>query len=259
MSRPKAEMDFRDVLSKRLSDELEKRKDKNPKYTQKDLAEDLGIDASTISKYLSKDRQTSVESLYKISEALDCSIEWLVRDDVPRSRKPSKEENHMSMIAEKTGFSLDTIQKILMFSDEEKEFIECLVNAHSFIYLLKQLIKFFNFNRYHNDYAFVYVEEEEISENGKMIFPAGILDDHAIPIEEYEQIKLSSISKTIKSIKDDSLYHVRILENEIKLVDGMLQSKVIEEGFRKMLLNYKSTYEDMLEDLKKRRKIYGEK
>ncbi|MEC9490583.1 MAG: helix-turn-helix transcriptional regulator [Halanaerobiales bacterium] len=55
------------------------RKDKG--FTQKDLAEIVGIKRSTIAGYESKNQEPSYEVLRKIAKALDCSIDTLLSLD----------------------------------------------------------------------------------------------------------------------------------------------------------------------------------
>ncbi|TDO94120.1 helix-turn-helix protein [Halanaerobium saccharolyticum] len=54
---------------------------KNKGFTQKELAEIVGIKRSTIAGYESKDQEPSYKVLKKISDALDCSIDSLLAHD----------------------------------------------------------------------------------------------------------------------------------------------------------------------------------
>ncbi|RAK12491.1 helix-turn-helix protein [Halanaerobium saccharolyticum] len=54
---------------------------KNKGFTQKDLAEIVGIKRSTIAGYESKDQEPAYKVLKKIAKALDCSIDTLLAVD----------------------------------------------------------------------------------------------------------------------------------------------------------------------------------
>ena len=54
---------------------------KNKGFTQKDLAEIVGVKRSTIAGYESKNQEPSYEVLKKIAKALDCSIDTLLAVD----------------------------------------------------------------------------------------------------------------------------------------------------------------------------------
>jgi transcriptional regulator with XRE-family HTH domain len=54
---------------------------KNKGFTQKELAEIVGVKRPTVAGYESKDQEPSYKILNKISAALDCSIDSLLAND----------------------------------------------------------------------------------------------------------------------------------------------------------------------------------
>jgi len=54
---------------------------KNKGFTQKELAEIVGVKRPTVAGYESKDQEPSYKILKKISDALDCSIDSLLAHD----------------------------------------------------------------------------------------------------------------------------------------------------------------------------------
>lgn len=57
-------------------------------FSQKQLAEAVGVERGAISKYENDLHAMSVEHLHALSEALACSMEWLYVGSVDRVRKP---------------------------------------------------------------------------------------------------------------------------------------------------------------------------
>ncbi len=54
---------------------------KEAKMTQTQLAEQVGVNANTISQYELAKRQPSLEILKKIAQVLNCSIDELVKEE----------------------------------------------------------------------------------------------------------------------------------------------------------------------------------
>lgn len=64
----------------------EVRKRKRPKFTQADLGEALGVTASSVSSYESGEYSPTLESLVKIAEIGNVSLDWLITGKEPAPR-----------------------------------------------------------------------------------------------------------------------------------------------------------------------------
>lgn len=153
-------------LAKVLKNEIKKRKESNPKFSQDEFAELLNISPSTLTLLLKGERNPSLDSVYSIANALDCSIDYLVGLSPIKNRKWSDLDKAIELVSKESGISQESIDKIMnhicLGDPEEKEY---------FIYCFNQMIcslKFESFLRYFNNYlAFdfeKYNEEFEINE-----------------------------------------------------------------------------------------------
>lgn len=104
---------------------------KNKGFTQKELAEIIGVKRSTIAGYESKNQEPSYEILKKIAIALDCSIDSLLAhsyDDYKISESKISKEilNNKELLAlfnEIKGMNADNInfyKKLIQFIESEK-------------------------------------------------------------------------------------------------------------------------------------------
>ena len=89
--------------------------------TQKELAEKADVTESQISQIETGKRKPSFETLLKISEALGCTTDDLVRDKkIPATESDGKEENEETIVLSKlTEKQQKLIRGILKLSDRE--------------------------------------------------------------------------------------------------------------------------------------------
>jgi len=246
MARPKSEMDFREVLSKRLNDELERKKDQNPSYRQKDFADELGIDASTLSKYISMDRQTSIETLYKLSEYFDCNIEWLIRDDVSKQRIPSETDVAIENMSKITKFPVDILNKFAngTIGESDAETLSFLINDKDFFEnLMSRIRSYLDFNEYIDTYAYVSLANEsmemELDEDSNYVIKRNCEDylEHfgggmIITGKRFEELLFDDILAEINKIKHISKYEIVHLKEYISYKKR--EYKMVEKDIEKV-------------------------
>lgn len=80
--------------SKFLGDLLVERKSKNPRYSARAMARDLGISVSFLSQLISKSRNPSLEQKLKLAEALGISAHRLL----PGAERPTKSKTERAKI-----------------------------------------------------------------------------------------------------------------------------------------------------------------
>ena len=268
MARKKSELNYQEVLSKRLNDELENRRDKNYKYSQKDLADAIGIGYDSISKYLNGTRECSIDTLYKISEELDCSIEWLIREDVPKNRKPKEEETLISEISKYTGLSFYVINNLHHdFPDELIDIINVLLGSDESFTFLCKVYDYFN---HYSSSAFVFPSTDNAIENPKTnrIEIDGIFDDFYDYIDgkmylsnkRYETLRLENISDSIEIIRKQSKYHLqelikkqKKLKNDLKKLKDDKDAKGIIEDIKLNLENTELEIQEIKKHIKEQK------
>lgn len=192
------------VLSKRLKKEYEDRKDKNPNYSQKKFSDDLNISESMLTQLLKGERNITIDSAYAISKELNCSIDYLVREDSPRSNIPSSEEMKLSNISNVLKLSFESIYTITnILDDEEINALNELIHGFDFKAFLYQFNKYINYEKYY-DSEFIKVDD----------FPINKEDWH-----------LKVLSKKLANIKNNS----SISEKKYKAIIKDLRKKVNQE------------------------------
>lgn len=67
---------------------------KERKMSQRDLANKIGVDETTLSRYISDSRQPRLDVLIKIARALDVSVEYLIGT----VEKEDKEETNFNKV-----------------------------------------------------------------------------------------------------------------------------------------------------------------
>jgi transcriptional regulator with XRE-family HTH domain len=80
-----------EILAKRIKYEREKRKSKDPKWTQEYIADLLGIARTTYTAYEKGTKQPPIETINKIADLFDVSTDYLSgRTDDPVTNKPNE-------------------------------------------------------------------------------------------------------------------------------------------------------------------------
>jgi transcriptional regulator with XRE-family HTH domain len=80
-----------EILAKRIKYEREKRKSKDPKWTQEYIADLLGIARTTYTAYEKGTKQPPIETINKIADLFDVSTDYLSgRTDDPSTNKPNE-------------------------------------------------------------------------------------------------------------------------------------------------------------------------
>ena len=74
------------------------------RWTQLDVASRIGMQRQTVANYKSGQSSPDVEALVKIADAFDVSVDYLVRDNVPRTR-----DTKIKDICDYTGLSEDAV------------------------------------------------------------------------------------------------------------------------------------------------------
>jgi transcriptional regulator with XRE-family HTH domain len=80
-----------EILAKRIKYEREKRKSKDPKWTQEYIADLLGIARTTYTAYEKGTKQPPIETINKIADLFDVSTDYLSgRTDDPMTNKSNE-------------------------------------------------------------------------------------------------------------------------------------------------------------------------
>ena len=102
------------------------------KMSQKDLAERLGVTEVTVSRWLSGERDPSIETLNRIAEALDTTTSYFfITDDWQTEKKPAEEKNGISTGLKVTfgvilGLVIAAVAAGLLSKDEKKSLVDIL-------------------------------------------------------------------------------------------------------------------------------------
>ncbi len=100
-------------LAEILKNELKERKKRNAKYNQDDFAKELNISSSTLTQLLKQNRNPSLDSLFSISEALNCSIDYLAGLTHIKNREWDDINKSIQLLSKKTKLSEKALDKII--------------------------------------------------------------------------------------------------------------------------------------------------
>ena len=103
-------------LSERI---VEKMKQKGNK--QKDIVEKTGISKSAISKYMNAKQIPDVKELYKISQILGESMEWILTGESTNGNLSEDEKNVIEAYKKIDEISKKNIRKILDLPEKSKD------------------------------------------------------------------------------------------------------------------------------------------
>ena len=102
------------------------------KMNQKDLAERLGVTEVTVSRWLSGERDPSIETLNRIAEALDTTTSYFfITDDWQTEKNPAEEKNGISTGLKVTfgvilGLVIAAVAAGLLSKDEKEQLVDIL-------------------------------------------------------------------------------------------------------------------------------------
>ena len=224
MGRNKLAKDYRDVLSKRLSNEFERRKDQDYKFTQKQFAKEIGIKEGDMSRYITKSRGADFSQIYKISDYFGCNLEWLIREDVPKERFPKINDIELISIANKLGLDENSIMilKYLNWEGYSKYINELLFNIYDFEELMLTIKNYFD-----------YEKEYDKNPNNEVIY-----EDMSINKNEIYLLRLRDIIIRIKnktSIAENK--YIRIINEKEKEKEKIKKNKHIKKDLMEYQVN----------------------
>ena len=102
------------------------------KMSQKDLAEKLGVTEVTVSRWLSGERDPSIETLNRIAEALGTTTSYFfITDDWQNEKKPTEDKSVMSTGLKVTfgvilGLVIAAVAAGLLSKDEKDQLVDIL-------------------------------------------------------------------------------------------------------------------------------------
>lgn len=105
---------------------------KAKKMSQKDLAEKLGVTEVTVSRWLSGERDPSIETLNRIAEALGTTTSYFfITDDWQTEKKPAEEKSGMITGLKVTfgvilGLVITAVAAGLLSKDEKEQLVDIL-------------------------------------------------------------------------------------------------------------------------------------
>lgn len=141
---------WKNVLSLRLKEEYKKRRKQNSKYTQKNFSDDLNISESMLTQLKNGERNITLDSAFNISEELNCSIDYLVRNDVPKSNVPNSNEIDIQNISNYLGLNDDSITTLKYLNNEgySKYINDLLFNLYGIDELMYLIKNYFDYEEY---------------------------------------------------------------------------------------------------------------
>ena len=113
-----------------LADRLQYlRKSKN--YSQSELAGKVGISYTQMSRYENKDVQPPADTLKKLADALDTTVDFLISGDTDEKVKASLKDAEL----------LQQFKAVELFSDDDKTVVKKLIDAFITKKHLQQLVQ----------------------------------------------------------------------------------------------------------------------
>ena len=100
-------------LAEVLKAEIRKRKEQDKNYKQETFAEGLNMSPSTLTLLLKEERNPSLDTLFDIAKALNCSIDYLVGLSSVKEREWNDIDKSSVLIQKETGLSKRSINKLL--------------------------------------------------------------------------------------------------------------------------------------------------
>ena len=105
------------------------RKSKN--YSQSELAGKVGISYTQMSRYENKDVQPPADTLKKLADALDTTVDFLISGDTDEKVKASLKDAEL----------LQQFKAVELFSDDDKTVVKKLIDAFITKKHLQQLVQ----------------------------------------------------------------------------------------------------------------------
>ena len=105
---------------------------KRKKMSQKDLAARLGVSEVTVSRWLSGERDPSIDTLNRIADVLGCATSaFFITDDAMEEKKPAEEKSGMSTGLKVTfgvilGLVIAAVAAGLLSKDEKDQLVDIL-------------------------------------------------------------------------------------------------------------------------------------
>lgn len=256
-------------LAEVLKSEIGKRKKQDENFNQEKFADELGISPSTLTLLLKGERNIRIDSAYNIAKAINCSIDYLVGLSSVQNREWSDDDKTDHLIYKETGLSIEAINHLRKMPEDHKQLLDCLLTSLGSDYFFDRLVDFFKFDVEYGDFAHIYTDDEIVTIGDRDYFElSGSVDDHMIPMTDYEQIKLSLISNHMKHMKEESSYQIQIYKDRIEryedYVEWALNNKSDEKEIkhsRERIKEYKKEQESKIayieREIERGRKRYG--
>lgn len=100
-------------LASILRKELKQRQRENKEYSQEDFADDLNLSTSTLSLLLKEERNPSLDSIFSIANALNCSVDYLVGLSPIKNREWNDLDKSISVISNESGLDVHVIETLI--------------------------------------------------------------------------------------------------------------------------------------------------
>lgn len=106
-------MNFEDNIRKLLEQEYKKRIElNNGKYTELQFAKDLGLGKDSMHTYLTGKRVPNADSLVRIANGLNVSVDYLLGLSNKKSIEPTEDEKAIARVSELTGLCVENLNKL---------------------------------------------------------------------------------------------------------------------------------------------------
>ena len=254
--------DWKDVLPKRVEEEIELKKDKDINYNQKTLCQNVGISEATLSLLLKGERNPRIDTIIALAKEFDVDVDYLIGTTDFKKRPSSEKEIEMEQLCKMFGLNEKSIQNLLHSDlgvnykdDNAAETLDAIFGKGYFYNQLMWKLQNYFMN---DDVALggAYVingsvvkemkeewdedsPEDDSSGNRIKIEVDGEVDDFYdncngmshLTHEQYDDLLLQDVIKTIKDMKKFSTFEIYHLENRIETIRNQIEEtkKYIEK------------------------------
>lgn len=258
--------DWKDVLPKRVEEEIELKKDKDINYNQKTLCKNIGISEATLSLLLKGERNPRIDTIIALAKEFNVDVDYLIGTTNFKKRPSSEKDIEMEQLCKMFGLNEESIKNLLHSdlgvnypSDNAADTLDAIFGkAYWYNQLMWKLQNYFMFDNKKPGGAYVVshsaikdmtedIWDEEMEKNGfepnssiVKLEVEGEVDDFYdnydgksyLTPSQYEDLLFKDIMETLKFMKKYSNFEIHHLKERIIEINDEIKAieKNLSEG-----------------------------
>ena len=263
--------DWKNVLPKRIEEEIELKKDKDNNYNQKTMCQNIGISEATLSLLLKGERNPRIDTIIALAKELDVDVDYLIGITDFKKRPSNQKEIDIEQLCKLFYMNKKSIENLMKINGTLNSKVFDTLFGSEVLYsdLIWKILNYFVYDDIKSEGAFV-VENSNIIETAEKDWEisariSGITEDfelntdgkHTLEPKQYEELLLKDIGDSLKEMKKRSAFEIEHLQDKVKELDNEIkalqQEQEINEVTEKMIdecKNDKREYEEEIAMIK---------